>query len=181
METNNTTKYTVKRGKKLNFLSAEKISKSYSEKILFNDISIGIDEGESYNFLRDDRVGIIGVNGSGKSTLLNIIEVKLEVDNGFISTGSTVKTGCFSQENEKMNEELRVIDYIREVAEFITTNDGTVSASRMLERFLFPPSVQWTPISKLSGGEKRRLFLLRVLIDSPNILLLDEPTIFRKY
>ena len=130
----------------------------------------------SYILLRDDRVGIIGPNGIGKSTLLKIIAGKLSVDSGKVETGETVKVGFFSQEGQEMNENLRVIEYIREAAEFITTKDGIVTASQMLETFLFPPAAQWTPVAKLSGGERRRLYLLRVLMSEPNILLLDEPT-----
>ncbi len=154
---------TSRLGKKT--IEIENISKSFGDLQVIRDFS--------YNFLRDDRVGIIGKNGMGKSTLLKIIAGELNIDSGNVST---VKVGYFSQENEEMDGDIRVIDYIREVAEVIATNDGTITASQMLERFLFPPSVQWTPISKLSGGEKRRLYLLRVLIDAPNILLLDEPT-----
>ncbi len=131
----------------------------------------------SYNLLRDDRIGIIGPNGFGKSTLLKIIAGRLKPDEGNVSIGETVKIGYFSQENDNMEQSnLRVIEYIREQAEAVTTNEGTISASQMLERFLFPQSVQWTPISKLSGGEKRRLHLLRILMKAPNVLMLDEPT-----
>jgi len=130
----------------------------------------------SYILLRDDRVGIIGPNGSGKSTLLKIIAGKLEPDKGKVATGDTVKVGFFSQENEEMDDNLRVIEYIREEAEYINTSEGSISASLMLEKFLFPLNAQWTPIGKLSGGEKRRLHLLRILMGAPNILLLDEPT-----
>lgn len=131
----------------------------------------------SYIVLRDDRAGIIGPNGSGKSTLLNIIAGRLTADRGRIETGQTVKIGYFSQESSDMDENLRVIDYIREEAHVITTADGgSISASQMLERFLFPPNVQWQPVAKLSGGEKRRLYLLRILMGAPNVLLLDEPT-----
>jgi len=153
-------------GKKI--ISLEQISKSYGGPKLIADFS--------YMFLRDDRAGIIGPNGSGKSTLLKIIAGELKVDEGRVDTGATVKIGFFSQENDEMDESLRVIDYIREEAEYIDTSEENISASQMLEKFLFPPSVQWTPISKLSGGEKRRLYLLRILMGSPNILLLDEPT-----
>lgn len=149
-------------------IALEHVGKSFSGKNIIRDYS--------YIVLRDDRVGIIGPNGSGKSTLLNIIAQKLEADSGKVIVGETVKIGYFSQENESMDESLRVIDYIREEAEFITTDDDEITASQMLERFLFPPSVQWTPVSKLSGGEKRRLYLLRVLMGAPNVLLLDEPT-----
>ncbi len=140
----------------------------------FPEIELIIDF--SYVFLRDDRIGIIGPNGAGKSTLLKMLAGRLEPDQGSIKKGETVKIGFFTQENENMKEDIRVIDYIREEAEYIETDEGTLSASMMLERFLFPPAVQWTPISKLSGGEKRRLYLLRILMGSPNILLLDEPT-----
>ena len=131
----------------------------------------------SYNVLRTDRIGIIGPNGSGKSTLLNIVAGRLTPEKGLVEIGQTVKLGFFSQESTEMDEKLRVIEYIREEANFITTLDGeTVSASQMLERFLFPPNAQWMPIAKLSGGERRRLFLLRILMGAPNVLLLDEPT-----
>lgn len=153
-------------GKKI--IELENVSKSFGDLHVIRNFS--------YNFLRDDRVGIIGPNGSGKSTLLNIIAGKLNADSGIVSVGSTVKIGYFSQENEELDGNLRVIEYIRNIAEYVTTKEGTVSASQMLERFLFPPGVQWSPVSKLSGGEKRRLYLLSVLMSSPNILLLDEPT-----
>lgn len=153
-------------GKKI--IEIENISKSYPGKELIKDFS--------YILQRDDRIGIIGPNGSGKSTLMKIAAGRLEPDSGKVTIGETVKIGFFSQENEDMNESLRVIEYIREQAEFLTTSEGVVSASQMLERFLFPPAVQWTPISKLSGGEKRRLYLLRILMGAPNVLMLDEPT-----
>ena len=149
-------------------IELDNISKSFPGKSLIKDFS--------YTLLRDDRIGIIGPNGSGKSTLMKIAAGKLEPDSGNVEIGETVKIGFFSQENEDMNENLRVIEYIREQAEFLTTKDGTISASQMLERFLFSPSMQWTPISKLSGGEKRRLYLLYILMGAPNILMLDEPT-----
>jgi len=126
---------------------------------------------------RDDRIGIIGPNGSGKTTLLQLLAGRLSPDGGVVEVGPTVKIGYFTQEQTEMDGTMRVIDYIKEAAEQIATADGgTISASQMLERFLFPPAVQWTPISGLSGGEKRRLYLLRVLIEAPNVLLLDEPT-----
>lgn len=131
----------------------------------------------SYNVLKNDRMGIIGPNGSGKSTLLNLIAGRLLPTQGSVEIGQTVKIGYFSQESSEMDESLRVIEYIREEANFITTQSGeTISASQMLERFLFAPNSQWQPIAKLSGGERRRLFLLRILMGAPNILLLDEPT-----
>lgn len=130
-----------------------------------------------YTVQRDDRIGIVGPNGVGKSTLLNIIAGQLQPDGGHVDYGPTVKTGFFAQENTAMDENLRVIEYIKEVAEFLPTADGgVISAAQMLERFLFPPHLQWTPIAKLSGGEKRRLYLLRVLMSAPNLLMLDEPT-----
>lgn len=125
---------------------------------------------------RGARVGIVGPNGCGKSTLLKLITGSLQPDTGSVVLGETVKLGYFSQECEEMDPSLRVIDYIRRIAENIRTPDGTLSASQMLEKFLFPPDLQWNTISRLSGGERRRLFLLRVLMDAPNILLLDEPT-----
>lgn len=125
---------------------------------------------------RGARVGIVGPNGCGKSTLLKLITGTLQPDTGNVVLGETVKLGYFSQECEEMDPSLRVIDYIRGIAENIRTPDGTLSASQMLEKFLFPPDLQWNTISRLSGGERRRLFLLRVLMDAPNILLLDEPT-----
>jgi ATP-binding cassette subfamily F protein uup len=149
-------------------IELDHVTKSYSGPELLKDFS--------YILLRDDRIGIIGPNGAGKSTLLKLFAGRLEPDNGRVDIGETVKVGFFSQENDEMNPELRVIEYIREAAEYITTSDGAASASQMLERFLFPPAVQWTPVAKLSGGEKRRLYLLRILMGAPNILLLDEPT-----
>ncbi len=153
-------------GKKI--ISLENITKKYPCGIIIDNFS--------YNLLRDDRVGIVGKNGSGKTTLLKIAAEKLIPDFGIVDIGQTVKIGYFSQENEELNESLRAIEYIREEAEYIKTKDGEISASMMLERFLFPGDLQWTPISRLSGGEKRRLVLLRILMGSPNVLMLDEPT-----
>ncbi|MDR3541773.1 MAG: ABC-F family ATP-binding cassette domain-containing protein [Desulfosporosinus sp.] len=131
----------------------------------------------NYILLRNDRIGIIGPNGSGKSTLLNLIAGRLTPDSGSIELGSTVNMGYFTQENTYFNPDIRVIDEIKAVAEVIPTSDGGfLTASQMLERFLFPPAAQWTQIGKLSGGEKRRLYLLRILMGTPNVLLLDEPT-----
>lgn len=145
------------------------INKAFEDRTLIDDFS--------YIVLKDDRVGIIGPNGSGKSTLLNIIAGRLMPDKGQVEIGQTVKIGYFSQESTEMNQDMRVIEYIKEEAHFLPTADGgTLSAAQLLERFLFPPHLQWTPIAKLSGGEKRRLFLLRVLMSAPNVLLLDEPT-----
>ncbi len=144
------------------------IDKAFGEKVLMKDFT--------YVFLKNDRIGIIGPNGSGKSTLMKIIAGWLEPDAGTVTIGQTVKMGYFSQESEDMDGSVKVIDYIRNVAEYVKTKDGSVSASQMLERFLFPSSVQYTTVSKLSGGEKRRLYLLRILMEAPNVLLLDEPT-----
>lgn len=144
------------------------IGKAFGEKVIIRDFS--------YILLRDDRIGIIGPNGMGKSTLLGIISGKIKPDSGNVEIGETVKAGFFTQESQEMNPELRVIEYIRQVAEHIETKKGSLSASQMLERFLFPQSVQWTPIARLSGGERRRLYLLSILMGAPNVLLLDEPT-----
>ena len=144
------------------------LCKAYGDKTLIKDFT--------YIFLKNDRVGIIGPNGSGKSTLMKMIAGWVQPDSGTVEIGQTVKMGYFSQENEAMDESLKVIDYIKNVAEYVQTKDGSVSASMMLERFLFPSSVQYTTIDRLSGGEKRRLYLLRILMDAPNVLLLDEPT-----
>jgi len=149
-------------------VEAEGLCKAYGNKVLIQDFN--------YIFLKDDRVGIIGPNGSGKSTLMKMVAGWVEPDKGAIRIGQTVKIGYFSQENEDMDENLKVIEYIRNVAEYVRTKDGSISASQMLERFLFPPQIQYTAISRLSGGEKRRLYLLRILMDAPNVLLLDEPT-----
>lgn len=154
-------------GKKV--IELDHISKNYDDKKIINDFS--------YIFSKNDRVGIIGPNGVGKSTLINICMGKISPDSGTVDIGETVKIGHFSQENRDMDETLRVIEYIKEAGEFLKADDGEViSASKMLERFLFTPESQWTPISKLSGGEKRRLYLLRVLMEAPNVLVLDEPT-----
>lgn len=144
------------------------ISKSYGDKKLIDDFT--------YFFLKNDRIGIVGPNGCGKSTLLKIITGSTEPDFGSIEMGSTVSVGYFSQENEYMDESQLAIEYIRDVAEYINTPDGKLSASALMERFLFDGTRQWTRIEKLSGGEKRRLYLLHVLIGAPNVLILDEPT-----
>ncbi|MBR2851845.1 MAG: ABC-F family ATP-binding cassette domain-containing protein, partial [Anaerotignum sp.] len=149
-------------------IELENVSKAYDGKIYIRDFS--------YIILRDDRVGIIGDNGCGKSTLMNIMTGKLQPDSGSVVHGETVKIGVFAQENVDMDENQRVIDYIRDEAEIIRTADGHITASQMLDRFLFPPSMQRGPISILSGGERRRLYLCRVLMGAPNILFLDEPT-----
>ena len=149
-------------------IELEHLSKSYGDRRLIRDFS--------YILLPGDRIGIVGRNGCGKSTLLKIMIGVLKPDSGTVVIGQTVKLGYFSQENEAMDESQRVIDYVREVAEYIKTVDGMVTASQMLERFLFSGSIQYSLIKKLSGGEKRRLYLLRVLMEAPNILILDEPT-----
>ena len=153
-------------GKKV--IEIDDISKRYGNRTLFSHFT--------YNLLRGDRLGIIGENGCGKSTLIRILTGKLAPDTGRVSIGETVKIGYFSQESEEMDLNLRVIDYIQDHASRIETPDGTFSASQMLERFLFPPELQYTTIGRLSGGERRRLFLLRILMDAPNVLFLDEPT-----
>lgn len=144
------------------------ISKSYGDKKLIEDYN--------YIFLRNDRIGIIGPNGCGKSTLLKIINGIVKPDAGTVEIGQTIRIGYFSQENEYMDQSMRVIDYVKEVGEYITTSDGKITASQMLERFLFDGAMQWSVIEKLSGGERRRLYLLRILMSSPNVLILDEPT-----
>ncbi|MCD6596284.1 MAG: ABC-F family ATP-binding cassette domain-containing protein, partial [Bacteroidales bacterium] len=157
---------TTRLGKKT--IEIENLGKDFEELTVINEFDYILD--------RADRIGIIGPNGSGKSTLLNLISGNLSPDRGTINTGETVKIGFFTQENEYINDNILVIEYIREQAEFIKTRDGTISALKMLEMFLFPPDVHWKRVAKLSGGEKRRLYLLKILMSAPNILLLDEPT-----
>ncbi|MEK4517082.1 ABC-F family ATP-binding cassette domain-containing protein [Paenibacillus sp. FSL H8-0122] len=150
-------------------IEIQDLTKSMDGRTLIKDLN--------YIAVPQDRVGIVGKNGSGKSTLLNLIAGKLTPDSGEVQLGTTVKLGYFTQEHQDMDLSLRAIEYVKEEAEIIKTADGSViTAGQMLERFLFPPAMQWTPISKLSGGEKRRLYLLRVLMGAPNVLLLDEPT-----
>ncbi len=144
------------------------ICKAFDEKILIKDFS--------YIFLKTDRIGIVGGNGAGKSTLLKIVTGIEQADSGSIEIGPTVKIGYFSQECEKMNGKQKVIDYIKEVAEYIETSEGSASASQMLERFLFTGAMQYSLIEKLSGGERRRLDLLKIRMEAPNVLILDEPT-----
>ncbi|HQU85414.1 MAG TPA: ABC-F family ATP-binding cassette domain-containing protein [Pyrinomonadaceae bacterium] len=145
------------------------VSKSYGERKLLEDFT--------YILKRDDRIGIIGANGSGKTTLLEMITNRTKNDAGEIVIGETVHVGYYDQESRALNEEQRVIDYIKEVAEYVTTVEGNqITASQMLEKFLFPPSAQYSVIGNLSGGERRRLYLLRILMSEPNVLLLDEPT-----
>ena len=160
-------------------INIDGLCKKYGEKTLFSAFS--------YHFKKLDRIGIIGPNGCGKTTLLKCITGDVIPDAGTIETGQTIKIGYFRQDNvavgtggdaagNSINENMRVIDYIRETAEFINTGDGPVSASLMCERFLFDGNMQYAPISKLSGGERRRLFLLKVLMGAPNVIVLDEPT-----
>lgn len=144
------------------------ICKSFGEKKVIDDFT--------YIFLRDDRIGIIGQNGCGKSTLMKIITGNLKPDSGSVEIGDTVRIGYFMQENEPLDEKMTVLEFVRSIGEYVTTATGKATASQMCEKFLFGPKSQWTPISKLSGGEKRRLYLLSVLMSAPNVLILDEPT-----
>lgn len=144
------------------------ISKAYGDKVLF--------EHFSYIFKRFERIGFVGHNGCGKSTLMKILSNLKSADSGSIEWGETIRIGYFAQECEIMDERQRVIDYIKDAAEYVRTSEGLVSASKMLERFLFSSDMQYTPIAKISGGERRRLYLLKVLMQSPNVLILDEPT-----
>ena len=144
------------------------ISKAYGEKVLFHNFS--------YIFKRFERIGFVGHNGCGKSTLMKILANLEQADSGAVEWGETIKIGYFAQECEVMDERERVIDYIKDAAEYVRTSEGLVSASKMLERFLFSSDMQYTPIAKISGGERRRLYLLKVLMQSPNVLILDEPT-----
>ncbi|MGH9803265.1 MAG: ABC-F family ATP-binding cassette domain-containing protein, partial [Blastocatellia bacterium] len=154
-------------GKKI--LGLAGVSKSYDGSTVVNNFS--------YQFKRGDRIGIIGANGSGKTTLLEIIAGRLQPDTGQIEKGETVVIGYYDQENREFDESQRLIDYIKEVAERIQTVEGDwITASQMLDRFLFPPAMQYQPIATLSGGERRRLYLLRMLMSAPNLLLLDEIT-----
>ena len=144
------------------------ISKAYGDKVLFKHFS--------YIFKRFERIGFVGHNGCGKSTLMKILADLEQADSGAIEWGETIKIGYFAQECEVMDERERVIDYIKDAAEYVRTSEGLVSASKMLERFLFSSDMHYTPIAKISGGERRRLYLLKVLMQSPNVLILDEPT-----
>ena len=153
-------------GKKI--IELEHVSKAFDGVPVISDFS--------YTVLRNDRIGIIGENGSGKSTLLKLISGELQPDSGSVEIGETVKIGYFSQENEHMDKSRRIIEYICDIAHNVKTEDGYISASQMLERFLFPPHMHSIPVSRLSGGEQRRLYLLGILMSAPNVLLLDEPT-----
>lgn len=156
-------------GKKV--VELDRVAKSFGDRTLIKDFS--------YNFTPDDRIGIIGRNGAGKSTLMNMIIGKLQPDAGTVEIGTTIHFGYFDQHSDDLLEHgsQRVIDYLKDVAELVKTNDGSIiTASQMLERFLFSPNQQYAPINKLSGGERRRLFLLKVLMAAPNVLILDEPT-----
>ena len=144
------------------------ISKSYGERCLIRDYT--------YIFLKNDRIGIIGPNGCGKTTLLKIINGIVKPDTGSVTVGQTIKIGYFSQENEYMDPSMKVIDYVKEVGEYIETPTGKITATKMLENFLFTGALSYAKIEKLSGGERRRLYLLRVLMSQPNVLILDEPT-----
>ncbi len=153
-------------GKKI--IELHDVTKAYDGKTIIG--------GFSYNLLRDDRIGIVGHNGAGKSTLLHLIAGELQPDSGSVETGTTVKIGHFSQEGRELDLNQRVYDFIHEIAEEVKTDEGTFSANQMMERFLFPSDLQSVPIGRLSGGERRRLYLLSVLMAAPNVLLLDEPT-----
>jgi len=153
-------------GKKL--IELRSVTKALGGRVVIDDFS--------YNIKKDDRIGIVGKNGAGKTTLLNLMAGRLAPDSGSVETGSTVKIGYFMQESRELPSDRAVYDYICEIAREVKTDEGTFSAAQMLERFLFGPEQQYSPIGKLSGGEKRRLYLLAVLIEAPNILLLDEPT-----
>ena len=149
-------------------IQLEHVSKSYDGRPVIRDFSYGVG--------REDRVGVVGRNGAGNSTLLGLIAGRVEPDGGTVERGATVRIGWFSQEGRELDLNQRVYDFIHEVAEEVRTDQGTFSAAQMMERFLFPPELQSVPIGRLSGGERRRLYLLSVLMEAPNILLLDEPT-----
>ena len=153
-------------GKKI--IELQDIKKQFDGRTIVN--------GFSYTLLRNDRIGIVGKNGAGKSTLLHLIAGELEPDSGSVEIGTTVKIGHFSQEGRELDLNQRVYDFIHEIAEEVKTDEGTFSANQMMERFMFPSDLQSVPIGRLSGGERRRLYLLSVLMEAPNVLLLDEPT-----
>lgn len=147
-------------------IELEHLSKSYGEKKLLEDFS--------YIFLKNQKVGVVGPNGCGKSTFMKMLAGLVEPDSGVIEIGETIRMGYFAQEEQGMDENQRVIDYVKEIGEYIVTREGRISASQMLERFLFTPDMQYSPIGKLSGGEKRRLYLLGILVQNVNFLILDE-------
>lgn len=147
-------------------IELQHLSKRYGDKVILDDYS--------YIFLRNQKVGIIGPNGCGKSTLMKMLVGQVEPDSGVIEIGETIRMGYFAQDEKEMDDRQRVIDYVKDIGEYIITRDGRISASQMLERFLFTPEMQYAPIGKLSGGEKRRLYLLGVLCQNINVLLLDE-------
>ena len=149
-------------------IELEHLTMAYGDRVLFQDYN--------YIFLKNDRIGIIGENGCGKSTLLKIIVGEENPKEGTVTIGDTIQIGYFSQDSRKMDENMRVIDYVKEVGEYITTTEEKITAAMMLERFLFDGNMQYSLIGKLSGGERRRLQLLRVLMSAPNVLILDEPT-----
>lgn len=154
-------------GKKI--IEIENLSKSYDDKKIIEDFN--------YIFTKTDRIGIVGKNGAGKTTFINLLRGLIKADSGTISIGETVKIGCFAQTDDEMDSNMKAIDYVREGGEYIEVADGTkITASTLCERFLFDGTMQYTKIEKLSGGERRRLYLLRILMESPNVLLLDEPT-----
>ena len=149
-------------------IELHQVSKAFDGKTIIDNFS--------YNLLRSDRIGIVGRNGAGKSTLLHMVAGTLNPDSGSVETGTTVRIGHFSQEGRELDLSQRVYDFIHEIAKEVKTEEGTFSAKQMMERFLFPSDLQSVPIGKLSGGERRRLYLLSVLMEAPNVLLLDEPT-----
>lgn len=149
-------------------IAVSNLSKSYGAQTLIADFS--------YIFLKNDRIGIVGPNGCGKSTLLKLILGQILPDNGAVEIGETIKIGYFSQDNSHMDPSMRAIEYVCEEAEYMDVGEGKISAAMLMERFLFDGTMQWSLIGKLSGGERRRLHLLRVLIGAPNVLILDEPT-----
>ena len=153
-------------GKKI--IELKDVSKSFDGRTIVDHFS--------YNLLRNDRIGIVGRNGAGKSTLLHLIAGELTPDSGSVDMGTTVKVGHFSQEGRELDLDQRVYDFIHDIADEVRTDEGTFTANQMMERFLFPSDLQSVPIGRLSGGERRRLYLLSVLMSAPNVLLLDEPT-----
>ena len=157
---------TSRMGKKT--IELKNISQSYEGRTFIKDFS--------YLVLKNERIGIIGPNGCGKTTLLQILNGRIQPEEGSVEIGDTINIGYFTQESEGMNPNQKVIDYVKETAEYIAVPEGKISASKMLERFLFTPDMQYAPIGKLSGGEQRRLYLLKILMESPNVLILDEPT-----